>query len=74
MIENQTPVLAARVDVLLHAVATIVKLSGEADQFEKALKANMEHWEGSLLPTRIKEEYLAELDGQMRWLLSMIQR
>lgn len=66
------PALAARVDLLLIALATHVRMTREPG-FEGALKHNVEEWRDSLIATPIPEGYLEELDGAMALLLDRIR-
>lgn len=73
MNEKKDPVLSARVDVVLLALITHLKLNPDP-RFEVLLKANKEMWRSLLIATQIPEGYLEELDGQMVFLLEALKK
>jgi len=73
MNEKKDPVLSARVDLLLLALATHVRFNPEPG-FAGALRANVEMWRDGLIATPIPEGYLDELDAQLEDFLGRIRR
>lgn len=73
MNESKDPVLSARVDVLLLALITHLKLNPDP-RFAAALKVNKDMWRDMLIASKIPESYLDELDGQMAFLLEALEK
>ncbi len=72
LIENVSPQLAARIDVVLLALVTSLKLH-EPQGFESALRANVQLWRDHLIATRVCEAYLDVLDERLESMLAMLR-
>ena len=71
MIENDSPELAARIDVVLFAFITSIKIR-DVHAFELAFRKNVAIWRDSLIATRVCDTYLDELDARVESMLAMI--
>lgn len=57
--------LAARIDVLMLAVITQLRLSRDPE-FDAAFAANAQTWRDIMLMTRVPDRHLDEFDGALR--------
>jgi hypothetical protein len=71
--EKKDPRLAARVDMLLLALATHVAFHPEPG-FVGALKSNLQDFKDIFMLSQVPDSYLEELDASMELFLSRIRR
>ncbi|WAL81502.1 hypothetical protein OYT13_16820 [Pandoraea sp. XJJ-1] len=71
MIENNSPELAARIDVLMLALATTIKRSADRG-YEAVLSGNLEKWRDTLIASHVSDEYLTHFDERCAAFLELI--
>lgn len=71
MIENKSPELASRIDVLMLGLATAIKRSGD-QKYEAALRSNLEKWRDTLIASHVSDEYLTHFDERSEAFLELI--
>lgn len=72
MNEEKDPVLSARVDVLLLAVLTYLKLNPDP-RFRELFIENKTEWRDLLMASEVPESYLEEFDGHSQLLLEELR-
>lgn len=71
MIENNSPELAARIDVLMLGLATGIKRSADRG-YEAVLRNNLEKWRDTLIASHVSDEYLTHFDERCDAFLELI--
>lgn len=72
MIENDAPELAARIDVVLFALVTSLKIQAPRE-FESVFRNNVNLWRDHLIATKVCDAYLDELDARIESMLAMLR-
>ena len=71
-IENDSPELTARIDVLLFAVASQLRLQSPHG-YEDVFKANCQQWRDTLIASQVSDEYLRAFDERLESFLAMLR-